>query len=155
MSRWANRYVFTCERGRSRRESPIPLVNQLTDLVEMDDPEAARYVHWGATSQDAIDTCFVLHLRAALGKFEAGIDQLAASLAILAKKHRASPVAARTWMQQALPTTFGFIVAGWLDALLRHRDRLREAGERAIVLQFGGAVGTLAALDDRGLEVAD
>jgi 3-carboxy-cis,cis-muconate cycloisomerase len=133
----------------------IPLVNQLTDLVEMDDPEAARYVHWGATSQDAIDTGFVLQLRAALGKFETGIDQLAASLAILAKKHRASPVAARTWMQQALPTTFGFIVAGWLDALLRHRDRLREAGERAIVLQFGGAVGTLAALDDRGLEVAD
>jgi 3-carboxy-cis,cis-muconate cycloisomerase len=132
----------------------IPLVKQLTDLVEMDDLEAARYVHWGATSQDAIDTGFVLQLRAALGKFEAEIDRLAASLANLAKKHRATPVAARTWMQQALPTTFGFIVAGWLDALLRHRERLRDVDERAIVLQFGGAAGTLAALEDRGIEVA-
>jgi 3-carboxy-cis,cis-muconate cycloisomerase len=133
----------------------IPLVKQLTDLVEMDDVDAARYVHWGATSQDAIDTGFILQLRLALGKFETEIDGLAASLAILAKKHRATPVAARTWMQQALPTTFGFIVAGWLDALLRHRDRLHAVRESAIVLQFGGAAGTLAALDDRGLEVAN
>lgn len=132
----------------------IPLVKQLTELVAMDDAEAARYVHWGATSQDAIDTGFILQLRPALETFEAELDRLADSLARLAKKHRATPVAARTWMQQALPTTFGFIVAGWLDALLRSRERLHEAGKRAIVLQFGGAAGTLAALDERGNEVA-
>jgi 3-carboxy-cis,cis-muconate cycloisomerase len=132
----------------------IPLVKQLTELVAMDDAEAARYVHWGATSQDAIDTGFILQLRSALEKFEAELDRLADSLAGLAKKHRATPVAARTWMQQALPTTFGFIVAGWLDALLRSQKRLHEAGKRAIVLQFGGAAGTLAALDERGNEVA-
>jgi 3-carboxy-cis,cis-muconate cycloisomerase len=132
----------------------IPLVKQLTEIVAMDDAEAARYVHWGATSQDAIDTGFVLQLRPALEKFDAELDRLAGFLARLAKKHRATPVAARTWMQQALPTTFGFIAAGWLDALLRNQERLHEAGERAIVLQFGGAAGTLAALDERGIEVA-
>jgi 3-carboxy-cis,cis-muconate cycloisomerase len=132
----------------------IPLVKQLTELVAIEDAGAARYVHWGATSQDAIDTGFVLQLRPALDKLEAEMDRLADSLARLAKKHRATPVAARTWMQQALPTTFGFIVAGWLDALLRNRERLHEAGKRGIVLQFGGAAGTLAALEDHGIEVA-
>jgi 3-carboxy-cis,cis-muconate cycloisomerase len=133
----------------------IPLVKQLTELVAIEDVDAARYVHWGATSQDAIDTGFILQLRPALKKFEAEIDRLTDSLAALAKKHRATPVAARTWMQQALPTTFGFVVAGWLDAVLRHRERLHEAGERAIALQFGGAAGTLAALEDRGIEMAN
>jgi len=133
----------------------IPLVKQLTDQVAKDDPDAARYVHWGATSQDAIDTGFILQLRAALHKFDEELSRLAGSLANLAKTHRATPIAARTWMQQALPTTFGLIAAGWLDATLRHRARLAEAQERAIVLQFGGAVGTIAALGNRGLEVAN
>ena len=133
----------------------IPLVRQLTDQVAKDNPEAARYVHWGATSQDAIDTGFVLQLRVALDKFGAELDRLAGSLANLAKTHRATPIAARTWMQQALPTTFGLIVAGWLDAIMRHRQRLEETQQRAIVLQFGGAVGTIAALGNRGFEVAN
>ena len=84
----------------------IPLVKQLTELVAMDDADAARYVHWGSTSQDAIDTGFVMQLRPALEKIEAELDRLVDSVARLAKKHRATPVAARTWMQQALPTTF-------------------------------------------------
>jgi 3-carboxy-cis,cis-muconate cycloisomerase len=133
----------------------IPLVKQLTNLVAKDDPEAARYVHWGATSQDVIDTGFVLQFRAALNKFDEELSRLAGSLANLAKTHRATPIAARTWMQQALPTTFGLIAAGWLDAIMRHRARLHEVRGRAIVLQFGGAAGTLAALDDRGIDVAN
>jgi 3-carboxy-cis,cis-muconate cycloisomerase len=132
----------------------IPLVKQLGEMVAMDDAGAARFVHWGATSQDAIDTGFVLQLRRALEKIHAELDRLADSLARIAKKHRATPVAARTWMQQALPTTFGFIVAGWLDAVLRGQERLRQAGKSGIVLQFGGAAGTLAALDERGNDVA-
>lgn len=132
----------------------IPLVKQLTELVAKDDPEAARYVHWGATSQDAIDTGFILQLKPALHKIDSELNRIAGSLAALAKKHRATPLPARTWMQQALPTTFGFIVAGWLDAILRHRKRLQETSQRAITLQFGGAAGTLAALGDRGLDVA-
>ncbi len=133
----------------------IPLVKQLTDQVAKDDPDAARYIHWGATSQDAIDTGFILQLRSTLNLFGAELDRLSDSLATLAQTHRATPIAARTWMQQALPTTFGLIAVGWLNAIMRHRQRLGETQQRAIVLQFGGAVGTIAALGDRGLEVAN
>jgi 3-carboxy-cis,cis-muconate cycloisomerase len=132
----------------------IPLVKQLTLLVAQKDKDAARYVHWGATSQDAIDTGRVLQLRQALTLISTELDLFAAVIAELAHKNRTSLVAARTWMQQALPTTFGLKVAGWLDAIDRHRARLSESQERCLVLQFGGAVGTMAALGARGLDVA-
>jgi 3-carboxy-cis,cis-muconate cycloisomerase len=132
----------------------IPLVKQLTLLVAQKDKAAARYVHWGATSQDTIDTGRVLQLREALVLISSEMDLLAIALGELAHKNRATLVAARTWMQQALPTTFGFKVAGWLDAIDRHRARLAETQERCLVLQFGGAVGTMAALGGRGLDVA-
>jgi 3-carboxy-cis,cis-muconate cycloisomerase len=131
----------------------IPLIKALTESVAQGDQEAARYVHWGATSQDAIDTGLVLQLRQALQSVGNDLDRLAAALAALATKHRSTMVVGRTWMQQALPTTFGMKVAGWLDAIDRHRGRLRETRRRALVLQFGGAVGTLAALGGRGAEV--
>ena len=132
----------------------IPLVKALTALVSQDDQEAAHYVHWGATSQDVIDTGTVLQLRQALRLIETDVERLIAALANLATKHRSTLVAGRTWMQQALPTTFGCKVAGWLDAMVRHRQRLLQAMQRVSVLQFGGAVGTLAALGPRGQEVA-
>ena len=132
----------------------IPLVKQLTELVAKQNKDAARFVHWGATSQDAMDTAVVLQLRRALEVMDQDLARLTATLASLADKYRATPTAARTWMQQALPTTFGFIVAGWLDAILRHRARLSDLRARNITLQFGGAVGTLAALSDRGPAVA-
>jgi len=132
----------------------IPLVKQLTALVAKADAEAARFVHWGATSQDAIDTGFVLQSRSALALIQAECARLADALAKLARMHSATPLAARTWMQQALPTTFGFIAAGWLDAVQRSSDRLADSARRALVLQFGGAVGTLAALGGHGLDVA-
>jgi 3-carboxy-cis,cis-muconate cycloisomerase len=132
----------------------IPLVKLLTEAVAAQDKDAARFVHWGATSQDAIDSGFVLQLRDALALFERDLAPLSEALAALASHHRATPMVARTWMQQALPTTFGFVAAGWLDAILRHRHRLIEIRPRALALQFGGAVGTLAALGGRGPEVA-
>jgi 3-carboxy-cis,cis-muconate cycloisomerase len=132
----------------------IPLVKALTALVAQSDKEAARYVHWGATSQDVIDTGCVLQLRQALKLIAADLDHLAGGLAELATRHRSTIVVGRTWMQQALPTTFGLIAAGWLDAVNRHRGRLRETERRVAVLQFGGAVGTLAALGSRGQELA-
>ncbi len=132
----------------------IPLVKALTALVGRDNRDAARYVHWGATSQDAIDTGCVLQLHQALKVVASDLDRLEQGLAELATKHRSTIVVGRTWMQQALPTTFGMKVAGWLDAVDRHRERLRETQRRAVVLQFGGAVGTLAALGNRGPEVA-
>jgi 3-carboxy-cis,cis-muconate cycloisomerase len=132
----------------------IPLVRALTARVAQTDKNAARYVHWGATSQDAIDTGMVLQLREALKLIAKDLDRLATGLAKLAAKHRSTIVVGRTWMQQALPTTFGAKVAGWLDAVARHRERLHETQRRALVLQFGGAVGTRAALGNRGAEVA-
>jgi 3-carboxy-cis,cis-muconate cycloisomerase len=132
----------------------IPLIKQLTLLVAQKEKDASRYVHWGATSQDAIDTGRVLQLRQALALISSELDLLAIALGELVHKNRATLIAARTWMQQALPTTFGFKVAGWLDAIDRHRARLAETQERCLVLQFGGAVGTMAALGARGLDVA-
>ncbi len=132
----------------------IPLIKALTTMVEGENKEAARYVHWGATSQDAIDTGLVLQLGMALIVVSSDLDRLAKGLAEQAAKHRSTIMVGRTWMQQALPTTFGAIVAGWLDAVQRHRERLRETQRRTAVLQFGGAVGTLAALHERGTEVA-
>jgi len=132
----------------------MPLVKALTAAVAHTDRDAARYVHWGATSQDAIDTGLVLRLREALKSITRDLDRLATGLSKLAAKHRSTIVVGRTWMQQALPTTFGAKVAGWLDALGRHGERLQQTQRRALVLQFGGAVGTRAALGERGSEVA-
>jgi 3-carboxy-cis,cis-muconate cycloisomerase len=132
----------------------IPLVKKLTELVAKQSKDAARFVHWGATSQDAMDTGVVLQLRRALEVMDQDLARLTSTLATLADNHRATPIAARTWMQQALPTTFGFIVAGWLDAILRHRSRLSDLRPRNLTLQFGGAIGTLAALSGRGPAVA-
>jgi len=132
----------------------IPLVKKLTERVAAHNRDAARFVHWGATSQDAIDTAMVLQLHRALDIMDEDLSRLITVLAGLADAHRGTPIVARTWLQQALPTTFGFIVAGWLDAVLRHRARLSELRTRNLVLQFGGAVGTLAALSGRGPQVA-
>ncbi|HSB74385.1 MAG TPA: 3-carboxy-cis,cis-muconate cycloisomerase [Terriglobales bacterium] len=132
----------------------IPLVKQLTAAVAADDEESARYVHWGATSQDALDTGFILQARRALELIAGELDRLSETLARLAQEHRDTLLAARTWMQQALPTTLGLRLAGWLDSVDRHRVRLAETRRQALALQFGGAAGTLAALGDQGMKVA-
>jgi 3-carboxy-cis,cis-muconate cycloisomerase len=143
-------------RAAARAGNPaIPLVRRLTALVAEHDEAAARFVHWGATSQDAMDTGLVLQLRAFLGPLEADLGRLAAGLARLAEEHRDTAMVGRTWLQQALPTTFGLKAAGWLDAVGRHRERLAEMRPRLLVVQLGGAAGTLASLGGRGIEVAE
>jgi len=132
----------------------IPMVNMLTSFVRKDDEKAAGFVHWGATSQDAIDTGLILQVREALSAIDAVLDATCESLAAVAKKHKRDVVAGRTWLQQGPPTTFGLKAAGWLAALERHRARLGAARKQALVLQFGGAVGTLAPFEERGLQVA-
>jgi 3-carboxy-cis,cis-muconate cycloisomerase len=132
----------------------IPLVEQLRACVAESNPTAADFVHWGATSQDAIDSAVMLQLRQALALYDAALRRLIRSLADLAEAEAATPVVARTLLQHALPTTFGFKAALWLDGVLRAASRLRELQESALVVQFGGAVGTLAALGDRGPAVA-
>jgi len=132
----------------------IPFVKQLTAAVTQRDAEAGRYVHWGATSQDIIDTAAVLQLADALREIDAGLQRLGDGCAALAADHRATPMVARTWLQHALPTTFGLKAAGWLDALRRDLARTRHAGAQARVLQFGGAAGTLASLGEQAPDVA-
>ena len=132
----------------------IPLVKQLTALVAKENPEAARFIHWGATSQDAIDTGLILQVRNALGPILSDLDFLCDELGKFADAHRNTPIGARTLLQQALPTSFGYIVAGWLDVLLRHHARLLALRTNSLVLQFGGAVGTLAVLGPNGPAVA-
>jgi 3-carboxy-cis,cis-muconate cycloisomerase len=133
----------------------IPMVKQLTALVARSDREASRFVHWGATSQDAIDTGLVLQLRDALDLIEADLAAAAAEASRLARAHQHTLMPGRTWLQQALPITFGLKAAGWFSALKRHRVRIREMRPRVLAIQFGGAAGTLAALGAKGIQVAE
>jgi 3-carboxy-cis,cis-muconate cycloisomerase len=133
----------------------IPLVKELTALVAKSDPAAAGFVHLGATSQDAIDTGLVLQLREAFDDTAETLARISAELRRLTVAHRDLVLAGRTWLQQALPVTLGLKFAGWLDAIERHRERLAETRRRVEVLQFGGAVGTLATLGKDGLRVAE
>jgi 3-carboxy-cis,cis-muconate cycloisomerase len=133
----------------------IPLVKELTALVAKSDEKAAGFVHFGATSQDVIDTGLVLQLREALDDTERELARLSSVLRQLAAEHKETLLAGRTWMQQASPVTLGLKFAGWLDAIERHRERFAQTRKRVEVLQFGGAVGTLAALGSAGPRVAE
>ena len=134
--------------------SAIPLVKALGKRIAATDVEAERYVHLGATSQDVMDSGLVLQLRQALVLIEDELAQLADALAIQAQRHAATPLAGRTWLQHATPVTLGMKIAGWLGAVTRSRQRLRELKPRLLVLQFGGASGTLAALGEQALPIA-
>jgi 3-carboxy-cis,cis-muconate cycloisomerase len=130
----------------------IPVLQQLVAIVGRVSPEGAGRVHHGATSQDALDTGLVLQLRSAVRAVREDLEQVIAALVALTSAHRRTLLVARTWLQHALPVSFGFLTAGWLDACLEHRRRLESLLEQTLVLQFGGAVGTLAALGDQGFE---
>ena len=129
----------------------VGLVRQLSKQCG----DAGRYVHWGATTQDIMDTATVLQIRDALTIVEADLAALETSLAGLARKHRDAVMAGRTHLQHALPVTFGYKAAVWLSMIQRHRRRVSEIKPRVLVGQFGGAAGTLASLGDKGLAVHD
>jgi len=127
----------------------LPLVHQLGRMCG----EAGRYVHWGATTQDIMDTAVVLQVRDALAVIESELDSVRDILVRLARRYRDTPMAGRTHLQQALPITFGYKAAVWLAMFDRHAERLAQLRPRVLVGQFGGAAGTLASLGDRGLDV--
>jgi len=133
----------------------IPLVKALTANVATADAEAARYVHWGATSQDVIDTAAMLSLRAGIDALLVDLDRAIAGFAALARKHRNTAVVARTWLQHALPMPFGLKLAEYAAALHRSKLRLTRLRAETLALQFGGAAGTLAALGNKGLVVSE
>ena len=129
----------------------LPVVHQLVKQCG----EAGRYVHWGATTQDIMDTAVVLQIRDALRIVGDDIAALRGILADLAKTHRDTAMAGRTHLQQALPVTFGYKVAIWLDMFDRHAARLEELKPRVLVGQFAGAAGTLASLGGKGFAVQE
>lgn len=135
--------------------SAIPLVKALGKKIAARNPTAERYVHMGATSQDVMDSGLVLQLRDAIALLERDLAELAEALCGQAQRYAATPLAGRTWLQQATPVTLGMKIAGWLGAITRHRQRLQELKPRLLSLQFGGASGTLAALGDHALPVAE
>ena len=136
--------------GRAVGNPAEPLVRELRTAVGAD---AAEYVHLGATSQDIVDTAAMLVSRHAAALVLAELDRLADGCAELARTHRSTPMAARTLLQQAVPTTFGLKAAGWLLAVLEARRRLAAVRDERLAAQLGGAAGTLAALGDDALEI--
>lgn len=128
----------------------IPFVKQLTAIVKDVDEDASRYVHWGATSQDILDTACILQCRDALNVVEAQLKQCYATALEQAKQYRHQVMIGRTWLQQALPITLGHKLARWASAFKRDLDRIEEMKPRVLTAQLGGAVGSLASLQDQG-----
>ena len=136
------------------RNMGFPTVGLVKQLSALAGAEAGRWTHWGATTQDVLDTALVLQLREAVSLFAADLDRLIAAFSAQAHRHRDTVMAGRTHAQQALPITFGYKVALWLDPLITMRERLAQLRPRLLRLQFGGAVGTLASLGAEGPRVA-
>jgi 3-carboxy-cis,cis-muconate cycloisomerase len=127
----------------------LPLVHQLSTAAG----ESGRFVHWGATTQDIMDTANVLQIRAALTIVERDLREIGNILAGMARKYRDTPMAGRTHLQQALPVTFGYKAAVWLSSIDRHIERIEQARPRVLVGEFSGAAGTLASIGEGGLEM--
>jgi 3-carboxy-cis,cis-muconate cycloisomerase len=140
-----------------RRETDIvgypilPLVQQLVEQCG----DAGRYVHWGATTQDIMDTALILQVRDGLEIMARDISSVRGILADLSRRYRDTPMAGRTHLQQALPVTFGYKTAIWLAMFDRHAERLQQLKPRVLVGQFAGAAGTLASLGDKGFAVQE
>ncbi len=132
----------------------IPFVRLLTTHVRQTAPQAADYIHFGATSQDLLDTALVLTLREFAAVLDGQLTQLLTTLISLTQQHRTTLLAGRTWMQQGPPIPFALKTAQWLSAILRHRERLTTSTKAISTLQFGGAVGTLASLGEQGIAVS-
>jgi 3-carboxy-cis,cis-muconate cycloisomerase len=132
----------------------LPLVKQLTAQVAASSGEAARYVHFGATSQDAMDTGVVLCLVPAADRLLALSKRLGNAAAALAKRHARTPTVSRTLLQPAVPAPFGWKAAVWLSMLARAHINFHAASRAACVLQLGGAGGTLSAYGGKGDAIA-
>ncbi len=137
------------EAARRTATLTVPVVKALTEEVAKRNAEAAAYVHWGATSQDVLDTAMVLQLGEALPPLLGDIESIIEAFAILAKKHRTTPMLGRTLLQPATPLALGQKIAGWASDLERAKRRLAASFDETQILQFGGASGSLSALGDK------
>ena len=146
--------VAIAHEARASGTVSIPLVSALTARVQATDAASARFVHFGATSQDVADSAMVLTIQRAYAVLAADHARLERALRQLSDRHARTVMLGRTLLQPAPPITFGLKVAGWVAALVRGWRRVESASREAAVLQFGGASGTLASLGDRGLDVS-
>lgn len=128
----------------------LPFVHQLTKAC---DAETARWVHYGATTQDILDTGTVLQMKEGLQIVEEELEAIIKALSKLSEEHRDTVMAGRTFQQQASPVTLGYKTAIWLDEILRHKERIEQLKPRLLVGQCAGAVGTFATLKNKGLDV--
>jgi 3-carboxy-cis,cis-muconate cycloisomerase len=129
-----------------------PILGVVTQINQLCRDKLGEYVHWGATTQDITDTATVLQIREALQLVDDELAAIAKAMARLAKEHRLTPMIGRSNLQQAIPVTFGYKMAGLLSAILRHRERLAQLKERVLVGEFAGAAGTLASIDKGAME---
>jgi 3-carboxy-cis,cis-muconate cycloisomerase len=129
-----------------------PILGVVTQLNQLCRDKLGEYCHWGATTQDITDTATVLQIREALELVDAELAAIAKAMAKLAREHRLTPMIGRSNLQQAIPVTFGYKMAGLLSAVLRHRERLAQLKERVLVGEFAGAAGTLASLQTGAME---
>ena len=132
----------------------IPLIEALSEAVRSRDAAAASWVHYGSTSQDVIDTALVLCLREAMAMLDADLERAQNAAATLEESHRETVMLSRTLLQPAPPTTFGFKAGGWAHGVEEGRVGLVKAARTGLVLQFGGAAGTLSAFGRNGRQVA-
>jgi len=139
--------------GRRSVAAGSPVVPLVQDLLDVVPPAARPWVHFGATSQDIVDTALMLIAHRALANVNEHLGAAAGAAAALAERHRDTVMVARTLGQQAIPTTFGAKAAGWCAGLDRAQTLLQRIDERGLAVQLGGAAGTLAPLGSRGLEV--
>src|SRR5690349_3536954 len=135
------------------RNTGYPVVGLVKQLSALAGAEAGRWTHWGATTQDIMDSAVVLQVREGLALIGAELEAVIAGLARMARAHRSTVMAGRTHLQHALPVTFGYKAAVWLSPLITMRERLAQLRPRVERVQFGGAAGTLASLGDQGLAV--
>ena len=120
----------------------------------MNAPEHAQYIHWGATSQDIIDTALVLRLRRAMEILDERLEKIIADLADAAQSHRDTPIAARTRNQIATPTSLGARITSWAAPLQRHRWRMDQVRARLLMASLSGASGNSATFGDKAREIA-
>jgi 3-carboxy-cis,cis-muconate cycloisomerase len=144
----------TTELAVSVRNVGYPVVGLVKGLSRAAG-DAGRWAHWGATTQDIMDTALALQIREALGLIRSELGAIIAGLARMAEIHRCTVMAGRTHLQHALPTTFGLKCAVWLQPMLHHAQRLDELRPRVEIVEFGGAAGTLASLGDKGVVVLE
>jgi 3-carboxy-cis,cis-muconate cycloisomerase len=139
--------------AEATRNTGYPVVGLVKQLTAAAGPEAGRWTHWGATTQDVMDTALVLQMRQGFALIRGELLELNGALAALARRHRGTIMAGRTHLQHALPVTFGYKVAVWLSPLITMVERLDQLRPRVERLEFGGAAGTLASLGSQGITV--